>query len=198
MFLQSTVGCSMVDPIAKASLRMSKKGRYIYDGWLPIPEMTDKNIRKSVRVLREILGIFSLVSGGKFDWEPKYQLSRTNKETHYYSENEIKTIETFASTIDGLLSDDRQALLRSIGWLAESINLQNPESKFLFAVLAIESMCAYIEDSNSDSAFHIFAQNCKSKAERRAERDSCIQATLSTLLKKDQQKLLVKPILIVL
>lgn len=181
-FLQSTEGCNVDDPIVRASLRMSSEGRYVYDGWLPISEMTDEGIRRRICLLREVLGAFPLVSGGKFDWEPKYHASRANTETHYYSEKEIQTIETFANTIDGLTDDDRQALLRSIGWLAECMGLQNPESKFLFAVLAIESLCEYIESSDTESALHVFAQNKKTKAERRKERESCIHETLKSLL----------------
>lgn len=185
-FLQSTVGCSLTDPKVRASVRMEQTGRFIYDGWLPIQEMNEDVIRYKIRILREILGTFSLISGGKFEWMPKYSTAKTADDTHYFSENEIKTLEGFATTIDGLASEDRRALLRSIGWLSECISLQNPESKFLFAVLAIESLCTYIEkEAQKHSPLQVLALEKKGNAERKAERNACIHATLDDLLSKD-------------
>lgn len=187
-FMKTTVGHSLEDPIVRASFRMSQTGRYIYDGWLPIDNIVDVDIRARIRTLREVLGCFPLISGSKFSWEPKYQVSKTTDDTHYFSENEIKTIEGFAEAIDLAIPDDRIALLRSIGWLSECVRIESPESKFLFAVLAIESLCSYIEDAETDSSFHALAQDRRSKIERRSEREDCIRQTLTKLLDGDPTK----------
>ena len=178
-FLQSTGGQNVNDPIVRTSMRMSQTGRYIYDGWLPIKDMCEESIRASIRVLRETLCAFSLVSGSKFDWEPKYKTSNSNEDTHYYAEKEIKTIEEFLNTIESIAQDDREALIRSIGWLSECIRVQNPESKFLFAVLSIEALCAYIEGSGSDSILNSLAQEKKTKATKKSERNDCIRKILN-------------------
>ncbi len=187
-FMQSTEGCNLKDPLVQASIRMSQAGCYIYDGWLPIHEMKDEGIRERIRTLREVIGSFPLISGSKFDWQPKYQMSSTTPETHYFSEKEIKTIEGFAEIIDLSKYDDRIALLRSIGWLAECVRIENSESKFLFAVLAIESLCTYIEESGVDSSFYALAQNQQSKSERRKEREDCIRQTPKELLDESPTK----------
>jgi len=187
-FMQTTEGHSFEDPIVGASFRMSQTGRYIYDGWLPINDMIDVEIRIRIRTLREVLGSFPLISGSKFYWEPKYQASNTTDNTHYFSEKEIKTIEGFAEAIDLAIPDDRKALLRSIGWLSECVRIENPESKFLFAVLAIESLCSYIEEAGADSSFHALAQDRRTKIERKTERENCIRQTLTNLLDADPTK----------
>lgn len=187
-FMQTTVGCCMDDPLVQASSRMSQTGCYIYDGWLPISEMNDEGIRQRIRTLREVLGSFPLISGSKFDWQPKYQKGNTTSKTYYFSDNEIKTIEGFAKKIELAKYDDRIALLRSIGWVAECVKVENSESKFLFAVLAIESLCTYIEESGTDSSFHALAQGKQSKLERKKEREKCIRQTLQELLEDNPTK----------
>lgn len=187
-FMQTTVGCSLKDPLIRASFRMLQTGQFVYDGWLPIQKMNDEDIRGRIRTLREVLGAFPLISGSKFDWYPKYQMSNSIPETHYFFEKEIKTIEKFTETIELSKYDDRIALLRSIGWLSECIRVENSESKFLFAVLAIESLCTYIENLGLDSSFHTLAQNKKSKAGRKNERKNCILQTLTEQIDKNPTK----------
>jgi len=187
-FIPSTEGRSLDDPLVQVSYQMSNTGCYIYDGWLPIQEMNEESIRKRIRTLREVLGAFPLISGSKFDWQPKYRMVNTVPETHYFSEKEIKTIEGFAETIELAKRDDRIALLRSIGWLSECTRIENSESKFLFAVLAIESLSTYIEESGSDSSFHKLAQNKQSRSDRKKQRDNCIRQTLHRLLDENPTK----------
>ena len=73
--------------MVQASMHMEMSGTYIYDGWLPI-ESTDKaEIDKRLEDLRESLASFALISGGSFNWEPKYSFAR-NKTTSYFLEDD--------------------------------------------------------------------------------------------------------------
>lgn len=73
--------------------------------------------------------------------------------------------------------------MRSVSWVSRAQVAQDDCSKFLFAVLAIESLCKYIEqDAGEDSPLKHFAGPQKTRAERRAEREQGIKETISELL----------------
>ena len=185
-FHNNTNGLSLNDPMVQASIIMSQTARYVYDGWLPIDEMRESAIRSKIRVLREVMSAFSIVSGSNFEWESKYPIAGTSGESHYLNEADIDTLEKLANQIDCLSDNDRKALLRSIGWLSRSINQTEPEAKFLFAVLSIESFATYIEENSEDnSAFVTLRGSKKSKNERRKEREDCIRETILNLLDSD-------------
>jgi hypothetical protein len=182
-FLPDVSGCDISDPHCQATVKMIKKARYIYDGWLPIKNMVEDEIRVQLIRLREALAIFSIVSGSYFEWEPKYSPVNSSIETHYLGQKELATTELFSQTISAISVPDRTALLRSIGWLSRSLQQREAEAKLLFAILAIESLCTYIEvDADDDSAFINLRLDKKSKSERRSARATCITGILDEML----------------
>ena len=188
-FHKSITGLSLNDPMVRASMIMSNSARYVYDGWLPIDEMSEPTIRSKIRILREVISAFSIVSGSNFEWEAKYPVAKSSGESHHLNGADIDTLEKFANQIDCLSDNDRTALFRSIGWLSRSINQTDLEAKFLFAVLSIESFATYIEEKSEDnSAFVALRGNKKSKNERRKDREECIKNTMSILLEIDTSR----------
>ena len=184
-----TVGKDVREPMVQASvsfrqacMHMEMSGTYIYDGWLPI-KSTDKEIDKRLEDLRESLSSFALISGDSFNWEPKYNFA-INKTTSYFLEDDdLGTLEDIAQKLGEIPPKDKHAILRSVSWVSRAQVAQDDVSKFLFSVLAIESLCKYIEqDAGENSPLNYFAGPKKTKAERRAEREKGIKETISELL----------------
>ena len=94
-FHNNTNGLSLNDPMVQASIIMSQTARYVYDGWLPIDEMRESTIRSKIRVLREVMSAFSIVSGSNFEWESKYPIAETSEESHYLNEADIGYCQVF-------------------------------------------------------------------------------------------------------
>lgn len=188
-FLPSLNGASLQDVRMQASLRMTQTSRFVYDGWLPIDDINNERISERLRDLRHALSVFAIVSGSKFDWEPKYKVLNNNDSTHLYTKEEIGTIEDLANAFTSLSQNDKVALFRSIGWIAQSIRLDDEKAKFLFCVLAIESLCNYIEqESDDDSCFAPLRVIKLTKSDRRTQRSDCIKATLDSILEEDPTK----------
>lgn len=113
-----------------------------------------------------------MISGDSFNWEPKYNFVN-NKTTSYFLEHDdLGTIEDIAQKLEEIHPKDKHAILRSVSWVSRAQVVQDDVSKFLFSVLAIESLCKYIEqDAGNDSSLNHFAGPKLTKAERRAERE---------------------------
>ncbi len=184
-----TVGQNVQEPMVQASMHMEISGTYIYDGWLPI-ESTDKaEIDKRLEDLRESLASFALISGNSFNWEPKYYFARGKTSSYFLEDDDLGTLEDIAQKLAEIPFTDKQAILRSVSWISRAQVTQDDCSKFLFAVLAIESLCNYIEqDAGEDSPLKQFAGPAKTKSERREERETGIRKTLDELLESNPTK----------
>lgn len=188
-FFSSLEGKNMKDPREKATLRMMQTGRFVYDGWLPLKSMIRDNIVKRLEELRQALSLFAIVSGSKFTWEPKYKILEQNNATHYYSDEQIDTLVSLSGAFTNLTQADRNVLYRSIGWISQSIRLDDEKARFLFCVLAIESLCTYIEqDADEDSLFEELRGEKLSKAERKTLRNECIKSKLADTIEDNPTK----------
>jgi hypothetical protein len=175
-------------PATQASEIMEITTRYIYDGWIPIDDMSEEGIRNKIRSIREALSAFSLVTTSNFEWQPKYQLNKL-ADSLYPSKEHLETINGFMKLIDNMNPTDRKELLHSIGWLSQSIYQKNTESQFLFAVLAIESLSNYIDErSNAQSVFYSLKGKQMNKAGKKMARELCIKTTLEELLDRNATK----------
>ncbi|GAF80868.1 unnamed protein product, partial [marine sediment metagenome] len=47
-FYPETVGMSVTDPIVMLSMKMRERGRYVYDGWIPIDDWNIENVRQAI------------------------------------------------------------------------------------------------------------------------------------------------------
>ena len=185
-FFASLEETNMQDPRVQASLLMTQASRFVYDGWLPLKSMAKDDIAKRLEELRQALSVFVLVSGSKFDWEPKYKVLYQSDYTHLYSDEEICSLEDLSCGFGNLTQADRNALYRSLGWISQSIRLDDEKARFLFCVLAIESLCIYIEqETEEDSVFKKLRGEKLSKAKQRILRNECIKSKLADLLDKD-------------
>lgn len=167
------------DPLAIATLRMEQAARFVYDGWIPIEDFSDLAVRTSLRHINEALATFFLVSQSHFSWEPKYYLISPRSTVYEINSANLNTIEALASLADGLGEEDRTAIFRSIAWLAQAGEVEDVKAKFLFNIVAIESLAIYIEDSaESDSPLSILCRIRMTRSERRLDRESCISQIL--------------------
>lgn len=189
-FLDSLDGTSMTDPIAKATMKMQKNARFVYDGWIPIEEWEETKVRNKIRGIDEAFSTFALFFGISAEWEPKYYPSIDAKPSFHVEDSHINEIERLSQGIDSLNEKDRLALYRSLGWFSQGLRISEPAARFLFLILAIESLGTYIErEANEDSLLRE-KLGCVSltKAERRVIREECIHETLSSLLSENPTK----------
>lgn len=184
-----TVGKDVREPMVQASMHMKMSGTYIYDGWLPISSSEISEIENRLEDLRESLASFALISGGSFSWEPKYRFGDNKTSSYFLEEDDLGTLEDIAQKLGGISPADKHAILRSVSWISRAQCAQDDCSRFLFSVLAIESLSNYIEqDAAEDSSLKRFAGPTKTKSERREERENGIKKTIDELLDKNPTK----------
>ena len=188
-FLDSMEGRDVREREVILTSKMQQRNRFIYDGWLPMDDLELGTIENRICELKQSLTTFALVSGGTFHWFPKYDFSNKNNSIHYYENKELEVLEELAKSTDKLGIDDRNALFRSIGWLDQGFKTDDNKVRFLFCVLAIESLCHYIEkESEKESIFTELRTVKLSKAERRDLRNECIDKTLKEYLADNPTK----------
>jgi hypothetical protein len=180
-------GLSVQDPLLFATFEMERHHRYVYDGWIPIMAWTKEGVREAVRKIDEALSMFCLSSRVFFEWEPKYPLHSESPSIYYFEDQDIKELETLSELLDSLGEKDRIALYRSIAWLSQSLRLNEPAARFLFLILAIESLAKYIEsDSSLDSPLAALKTKRITKDERQLRREECIDTILSKNLENSK------------
>lgn len=184
-----TVGKDVREPMVQASMHMEMSGTYIYDGWLPISTTDIAEIESRLEDLRESLTSFALISSGSFSWEPKYSFGGNKTSSYFLEEDDLGTLEDIAQKLNGVSTSDKHAILRSVSWISRAQSAHDDCSSFLFSVLAIESLCNYIEqEAEEDSSLKQFAGPAKTKAERREERENGIKKTIAELLEHNPTK----------
>lgn len=189
-FLPEVIGKNLKEPLVRLTMMMHQRSRFVYDGWLPISDWRIKAVRKAIRKIDQALSIFSLRGRASFFWEPKYIPIDESKPSSYHFEHQhIKEFEKLIDFVNSLSDEDSKALFRSMAWLSQSLRLTEPAARFLFSVLAIESLATYIEkESRSDSAFKPLRSSQLTKSERKEQREKCIKDTLDYLLATDPVK----------
>jgi inosine/xanthosine triphosphate pyrophosphatase family protein len=174
-------------------MQMGRNNRYIYDGWIPIKEWSKEDVRKAIRNIDEALSIFCLSSRIFFEWEPKYPSLSGFPSIYHFENKEIAELEMLSKVIDSLKEEDRTALYRSIAWLSQSLCLKEPAARFLFLILAIESLARYIEDeAYEDSPFLILREKSLTKKEKREKRENCINDILLEKLQDNKTEAIKK------
>ena len=58
-FLQTIEGRRTEEPLVEAPLTMERRGRFVYDGWMPIPVWNDETVRRTVESIDEALALLS-------------------------------------------------------------------------------------------------------------------------------------------
>ena len=189
-------GKNIQDPLVQMTMKMHREGRFIYDGWLPIKQWDKNDVRKAIRSVDEALSIFCLHVSAFFDWQPKYMADYDRSLLSYYifEEQHLQELEQVVKLLESLSEDDRIAIYRSLAWLSQALRLREPAARFLFLILAIESLATYIEKgklpTNSPLA-SLRAEHFTPK-EKRAMRDKCIKDKLSQFLQEDPKKAIIK------
>lgn len=179
-------GRSGDDPIQKAEYLMHRKGRYLYDGWLPIKDWKTDNISNELRKIDEFLSLFSATGHVYFSWQPKYfykekEVSIIYADTKKNEKSIIDTVLSFQNNLDKLnIEDDKKSILKSINWINKAKETTDTIIKFLFYVLAIEQLAKYVENSKSTSSFYKIRTH-KDKKERREWKLNCIKEKLENI-----------------
>ncbi|MCK4782217.1 MAG: hypothetical protein KAV87_00600 [Desulfobacteraceae bacterium] len=184
-FLDTLEGRVATDPLVQLTIRMQHKSRLIYDGWVPIAIWDEQNVRRAIQSIDEALSVFCLSSGIFFDWNPKYPAPNDQRSTYEFEEEHLKELEILSQTLDTLEEDDRTAIYRSLAWLSQGIRLDEPAARFLFSILAIESLATYIEETAPDSSP---LTNLRTKSITEAECEKCIKDALKKWLDDDPRK----------
>lgn len=194
-FLPEIEGKSWKDPLVRLTYRMMAHSRFIYDGWIPISDWRIDSVRETIRKINQILTIFSVQERTWFTWEPKYiTTSHKIENQHYPSSHEIEDqhiqeIENLSQFIDSWIDDDSRAFYRSVAWLSQSLVLPQSAARFLFNILALESLVTYIEKgATSDSAFRPLRSSQLTKSEHTEQQEKCIKNLLDHLLATDPVK----------
>jgi len=182
-------GQNFQDPLVRRTMEMARQNRFIYDGCIPIETWDEENVRKAIRSVDEALSIFCLNGRVYFEWEPKYPAPDESKSSYSYEDQHLQELEGVAKVLDSLGEGDRVALYRSLAWLSQSLRLSEPAARFLFSILAIESLARYIEEEAPDeSPLAVLRADRLTRTERRARRERCISDILSAWLQSDPTK----------
>lgn len=186
-FLHNYRNVQRDDPILQATFKMMSNGRFIYDGWVPLKEWTEQSVRNTIRHIDEALSIFCLRGRSYITWEPKY--TENFSTFNLYHDFHLDEIEQIMMKIESLPIKDRTAIYRSLGWLSKGIHLNDSIVRFFFSILAIESLAIYIENTAPDeSPFATLRPVKLTKAERKSERENCIEKIIITLYNENKTR----------
>jgi len=195
-FLSDMEGKNINDPLVQMTLKMQREGRFIYDGWVPITKWNNKDIRKAIRSLDEALSIFCLHFSAFFDWEPKYLAGHERSLSNYYKfeEQYLQELEQVVQLLNSLSEEDRIAIYRSLAWLSQALRLREPAARFLFLILAIESLATYIESEKLpvNSPLASLKAEQLTPEEEKARLEKCIKDKISQFLQEDPKKAIIK------
>jgi len=179
-FLSDKDKQSVNDPLAVATMHMRQDKQYVYDGWLPITDWSGEGLRYSVESLDQTLSLFCLLSRSYMHWVPKYGNNSKSLSTYPHEENNLDTVEEISVNLEQLNMKDREAIYRSLGWLAYSVGSEIPMAKFLFSILAVESLASYLFSGvEANSVLRDICINKLNKAERRQQAEACIKAIMA-------------------
>jgi hypothetical protein len=187
-FLNILQGYDVSNPLLQLTLKMQNSSRFIYDGWVPVASWNEHSIRQAILSIDKALSIFCMTGRIFADWEPKYCISKEPDDQHsvYKFENKhLNELESLSQTLDTLKEHDRTAIYRSLAWLSQGLHLNEPAARFLFSILAIESLATYIEDKALDDSPLILL---RTKSITEAEIEKCIKDTLAQWLDKNPVK----------
>jgi hypothetical protein len=166
-------------------MKMHEGSRFVYDGWVPIAAWDEESVRKSVRAIDEALAIFCLRGRAVFDWAPKYPAPSEPSSIAMFDDEHLQELEAVVESLDSLPETDRVAIYRSMAWLSQGLRLNEPMARFLFSILAIESLATYIEQKAAeDSPLVVLRKTRFTEAEQLA----CIDDTLSDWLQTDPRR----------
>lgn len=168
-------------PGDERAMAMSKRGLYVYDGWVPNDDWTTDKLEQIVSALDDIVCTFSLLGGKWYAyWEPKYRYEKPPVDLHQVGLPELKSLSVTIEVLEQLCADDRLAVSRSVAWISNALKAQSPVQRFLLLFVSIESLATYIErESDKDSPLQVFAGEKLPKSEKRKARDACIHTMLA-------------------
>jgi hypothetical protein len=184
-FYSDLDGKSSQDHLVQASIRMQNQCRFVYDGWIPIDIWDDITVRNALQTIEKALSSFSMSGSTIFDWESKYPISGSPQSIYHFRTEDIRELEKLVETIDSLRENDKFAIYRSLGWLSQGIRLSEPAARYLFSILAVESLVTYIEENvKEDSPLVVLKTNKFTDNER----NLCIDKTLKLWLDENPRK----------
>ncbi len=168
-------------PGDERAMAMSKRGLYVYDGWVPNEDWTTERLEQIVSALDGIVYTFSLLGSKWYAyWEPKYRYEKPPVDLHQVGLVELKSLSATIDILEELGPNDRMAASRSIAWMSNALKAESPVQRFLLLFVSIESLATYIErESDGGSPLQAFAGQKLPKNTRREARNTCIRTILS-------------------
>lgn len=104
--------------------------------------------------------------------------------SHKIEDEHIREIKNLNEFIESWTDDDSRAFYRSVVWLSQSLILPQPTARFLFCILAIESLATYIENkATNESIFSTLKVSCVRDKE---EREKCIEDNLNRFYERNR------------
>jgi len=160
-------------------MAMMRKGRFVYDGWMPDQVLSPSTAESAVIQLDATTGAVSLVGSYYAHWEPKY-FARDPVPSFIVSAGEVSSFKDALTAIASMPPADATALRRTIGWLSSAASSNSPVAAFLAYFVALESMVTYIETrALPDSPLATFARERSTPTMRREASSQCITEKLA-------------------
>jgi hypothetical protein len=174
-------GSPLTDLDVQKTMQMMNIGEYEYEGWIPITSWDGESIKKAIRTIDETMAGMGLLGISHFDWKPRYHSNEFPTTTPFTDSAQDK-LQSLLNTIAKFPNKDQKAIHKSLGWFSNAYRQKDPVAKFLFFMVAIESMIKYIEeDAEEDSNLIKFRTYKQSKSEKRKEQIQCINEKIKNL-----------------
>lgn len=188
-FLEPIEGHDVSNSLVQLTIKMKQESRFIYDGWIPIVIWNEHHVRQAIQNIDKALSVFCMEGRVFVDWKPKYPAPGEQRSVYYFEEEHLQDLESVSRTLDELKEDDRTAIYRSLAWLLQGMRLDEPAARFLFSILAIESLATYIEETASAGS-PLIALRASNVTD--AEREKCIKDTLTQWFNENPRKAIEK------
>lgn len=178
-FIPEIEGKSWNEPLVRLSSLMMKRAKFVYDGWKPINNWNIESVRESIRMIDQILSLFSIQERISITWEPKYMPRQYYPSSQNIKYQHIQEVEKLSSFVESWNHNDSTAFYRSLAWLSQSLTLPLSASRFLSCVVVIESLANYIENKATDDS--IFLSVRSTETFEKEESEKCIEETLDRM-----------------
>ena len=167
------------EPQVHASTAMHQRGRFIYDGWMPWSDWIAEGAANASQKINEAFSLLGAVGHAPFTWQTKYRLDAlVPSRMTEIDDNTRSGLALLTNALDKISDQqDRDAIMRCIGWMDASHKASNPLAQFLFAIVSIESLAFFVSEKSKGDLAKL-APKKQTKSQRRKTREQCIKETL--------------------
>lgn len=143
-FAPSLEGLEPSSAIFAATLRMSGRCEFVYDGWLPLAESGAKGAQLACSQISQSIAMLSSCFPSGSRWMPKYCAFQSGLSSDIAGEDQLVYLQSVSEFVQGLPHRAMESMVQSYGWLSAAANIHDAVPRFLLHIVAIEYLASEV------------------------------------------------------